>query len=106
MIKLTKSEKLYLNRKRNNLTQAQMAHKCGVGLTKYSAMELGLIEVEFKVYDLKPTKVEEFVLLRRRKGKTQTDLASELGYTKAWINKIEKGLAKTDLLERYWSDKD
>jgi transcriptional regulator with XRE-family HTH domain len=105
--KLTRGERLFIERRRLGESQKQAAARYEATLTRYSRWERD-IEDE-PLLGLQPlisaallTPYERAVIHRRRAGITQGELARRLGRSKMHIRKIELGvIGNTELIE-YW----
>jgi transcriptional regulator with XRE-family HTH domain len=97
---LTDPEKLRLWRKKNKLSQAELATKLKVHQTSISKMEKGLIPVTDAVLGLmkgwKPAlnDGERASILRRRYRKTLADAASAVGIHENQLSEMERGLRR------------
>lgn len=97
---LTPQEKLRLWRKKNKLTQAELAKKLKVHQTSVSKMEKGLIPVSEGATSLmkgwKPfvNDGERASILRRRYKKTLTDAADAVGIHENQLSEMERGLRR------------
>ncbi len=102
---LSEAERIYIHRRRLQLTQAQMAAKLGLAHHHYSAYENGLESPPKKIVPKKssPTDLEECVIARRRENLTQVDMAALLDCSRLWVNKMESGNANPGLLLDYWN---
>jgi DNA-binding XRE family transcriptional regulator len=103
-IKPTNAEKLFLMRRRQGLSQLDMAKALGISPFAYGMLERGEVAVAQHSVSLSGplSDAERCVLMRRRAGFTQKRVAKELGCSRAWVNKMERGEAKIDELLWYW----
>lgn len=97
---LTPVEKLYHWRRKNRLTQGQLAEKVKVHQTTISKMEKGLIPISERVLGLiSNVKVDDgsrMVLLRRRLKLTLRDITDETGLHQHRLSEMERGLREVD----------
>ncbi len=106
---LTPGEKLLIFRRREELTQAQMAEKLAVSLLAYRAMEQ---DAEYIPCDRKIPRVslegklavwEVAVILRFRSGLTQAETAIDMDISKYWLRRMETNSAPLDRLLEHWN---
>ena len=101
---LTRGERLYIWRRRENMSQAQAAEIWGVARNEYRSWEndeaespagvcpnLGVLET-----------FESCVILRRRNNASVSDTAEAIGVSRQWLRKMEIGEAPTERLTSYW----
>lgn len=106
---LTPGERLLISRRRQDLTQAQMADALGMSLLAYRSMELGEERIPggYKIPKvalgvLAP--FEQAVILRHRSGKSQADTCADMGISKWWLRRMEiNDDCNTDRLLSYWN---
>lgn len=101
---LTGPERLLLDRRRREETQAQAAVRHEVSQTRYSRWERGL-EPEGslprpRVGRLRP--YERCLLYRRRAGTSQAQVARDLERCKMWVRQMERGEVDCTELTSYW----
>jgi len=109
---LTDPEKLRLWRKKNKMSQAELAAKLKVHQTSVSKMEKGLIPVNDSAQAImkgwKPdlNEGERASILRRRYKKTLSEAAAEVGIHENQLSEMERGLRRP-VSEDYltWLDK-
>ena len=100
---LTRSEKLYLKRRRMGLTQVEMSVDYGVPLSEYRAMEdgtIGVIVPYVAIGTLKDT--ESYTIMRHRSGMSKTEVAERIGVSAYWLRQMENGAAPIKRLAEYW----
>ena len=101
--KLTRAEKLLIQRRRVGETQAQAAARHGVSYTRYSAWERGKETSGLPNVTIGKLKPHEYCLLyRQRCNFTQERVANEMGICRWWLNKMETGAAPCGDLIEYW----
>lgn len=106
---LTPDEVLLVDRRRRGETQERAAERYGLTRFQYGQVELGRRALP---EDREPPRVtglaahEACMLYRRRSGKTIGEIAGELGKSKYWVNSMELGKVKCDLLVWYWERPD
>lgn len=99
--KLTRGERLAIQRRRLGERQRVAAVRHGVPLSRYSRWERDLEHgPSVRIGVLKVH--EQCFIYRRRSGKTQAQIASDLGMCRYWLNRVELGLANCDDLVGYW----
>lgn len=97
---LNPSEKLRLWRKKNKLSQAELAQKLKVHQTSISKMEKGLIPVTEQAESLMKgwrytmNDGERASILRRRYRKTLCDAADAVGIHENQLSEMERGLRR------------
>lgn len=107
-MQLTIPEKLFTHRRRNGLTQTDMANSVGLTLQRYNQIEKGHVEptslVRSRATGLgKLTMAEKCVILRRRAEYRIADVAHDLGVSKNWLGQMEKGKQPvSEALANYW----
>lgn len=111
-LELTLAEKLRVARRREQLTQAEMAAMLELPLHKYKAAEAGQEPVwadDEHHYIIPAPKVgqlavhELMYLLRRRKGWTLAELSREVGLSRNWLCDVERGkVAAPAKLLAFW----
>lgn len=103
---LTFQEKLFIRRRRDGLTQAQMASLLGISYAKFRCWTRG----QFAKRDVLPeidlgprlSTTEICVILRKRSKKKQWQIARDLGITTALVNMMEKNKVDSLRLFTYW----
>jgi DNA-binding XRE family transcriptional regulator len=106
---LTAAERLLVDRRRRDETQAEAALRYKVSQSRYSRWERGLDDpietlgpgpVLPRVSPLKPH--EKCLLYRRRVGVTQAKVAEDLNRCKMWVRQMERGEVDSTELVQYW----
>lgn len=104
---LTSAERLRIGRRRQNLTQQQMAQELGMPLNTYKKAEAGEpVDWDIPVPSLGQLSAGESLMIRRRRtGMTIRDLAEAAGLSVGYIVEVEKDrvMAPNRLLQ-YWAD--
>lgn len=104
---LTTAERLVIDRRRRDETQAQAAARHGVSIGRYAAWEAETVIVPADVRadvgrlgQVRP--FERCLIMRRRRGWTIPQVARAVGRSPYWVQEMEAGRAPvTDLLS-YW----
>ena len=106
-VKATQAELLFVYRKRENMTQTEMAKQHNVGRVRWSLWERGLEtpKIDVGLISAFLTDQERCVILRRREGITQGELAKSIGVSRWWLNQMESGCAEPKKLFAYWSER-
>lgn len=103
---LSKGEKALIFRRRNYISQKEMAERLGMKRRVYSEAEnsnsLDISGDVVYVGDLEPNEI--CLILRRRKQMTQRECAEKMGITRFWYNQMEKGVAPSYRLEEFWNE--
>lgn len=124
-MRTTEAERLYIHRRRLELSQPEMADILGVPTYVYVEAENGdeaqvkRVERARKRTGIRPlgrvpplegvkplgrvSPLEQCVLQRRRGNITQAAVAKALGVSRLWVNRMERGLADPARLIAYWS---
>lgn len=103
---LTESEKLFITRRRDDMTQKDMARRLGISTRRYINIEAGKehldggLSVIPSVGEL--AEWEKAVLVRRRKGIRQEELAPILGISPAHLKAMERKKRNPAKLIDYW----
>lgn len=101
---MTVGERLFVDRRRKKMTQADYAATLGMKPRRYQQVESGAIEDKEvtapKVSKLTPT--EECILLRRRHGMTQKDLAEKMQISRYWLILMEREEKPNQALLDHW----
>lgn len=99
--RLTLGEKLLISRRRENLTQEEMATIYGVTRNIYGEMERDQRKVpDYKGGEIEPLRDHEKLLLARRRAEMKQDeVAKEIGVSRYWLNQMEMG--KFPLAEKF-----
>lgn len=100
--KLTRGERLMIDRRRRGERQRAAAQRLEVPLSRYSRWERDLDPhaPSIRVGALKAH--ERCYLMRRRVGRTQQEVAAEMNVCRYWLNRMELGLADCTDLVCYW----
>lgn len=99
---LSRGEKLLVERRREEQTQAQAAKRRRVSLYIYRKWETDVEQGPLtKVGRLEPH--EQCVIMRRREEQTAADLAEELGVCRWWLCQMEKGVVPHEDLVAHWA---
>ncbi len=100
--KLTRGERLAIDRRRRGERQRAAAERLQVPLSRYSKWERDLDPEapSIRVGSLKGH--ERCYLYRRRSGKTQQEVATDMGICRYWLNRMEIGEADCTDLACYW----
>ncbi len=99
---LTPSEKLLLLRRRQGLTQAQMARKYRQKTSAYTAEERGAFKNDINL--AQPPTVGERSLIRRRRARmTQSRVARSMGVSRVWLLLMEHDRVPNEALEKFWT---
>jgi len=102
---INNSEKLFLERRRDGLSQAEVADKLGVSQTTYAKREKFPFRTSDTENEYMKVKVNEAcVVLRRRESMKQIDIAKRLGVCRYTVNKMEKGQVDCARLAQLWQD--
>jgi DNA-binding XRE family transcriptional regulator len=105
-LRITRSERLFIERRRLGESQEQAAWRHGISLNIYEQMERGQRAIP---NDLMPrigdSEVHErCVVLRRRAQLTQDDVAQSVGCSVRWIQLMERGERPCALLREFWGE--
>jgi DNA-binding XRE family transcriptional regulator len=105
MAKLTLSqgEQLIIFRRRNNITQDEMANSYELDRNTYGRIERD-VERNPRV-DIKISDIENFeicFIFRRRSGLTQAECAAKIGISRVWLHEMETGQSNCKRLLTYW----
>ena len=100
---LTIGETWFLHRRRKNMNQIEFAEKLGWSVRYVKRLEAdqtpmpqsGIAKEQLPAH-------ERATIYRRRTNTTQAEIAATLGCSRAWVNKMEKGLVSADRLIEYW----
>ena len=101
---LSAAERLLIDRRRREETQAGAAERHGVSQTRYSRWERGL-EPERALPRPRVGRLaahERCLLYRRRAGVSQGQIAEHLGRCKMWVRQMERGEVDCTELTSYW----
>lgn len=103
---LSYEERLLIHRRRQDLTQAEMAKRLGVSRKTYSRLERGLkTEVRPDTPSVEPLRDhEQCMIMRRRAGWSQEMCAEQLGVSRYWFRLMEMGQAGCEKLVGYWNE--
>lgn len=102
--KLTRAERLLLQRRRRGLTKAEAAERHGVSLYRYERWEAGetlgapLVGVGRLAFR------EASLIMRLRAGVGLGAFAGLLGCSGHWVTRMEAGEAPDDRLRAFWRD--
>lgn len=103
---LTVGERLRVARRREGLTQAQMAEDLGIPFNTYRRIEDDT-ETGWTLPSMPLGKLQEheiYAVLRRRERMTLDDLADRVGLSKWWLCQIERGkVPASEQLVDYWA---
>ena len=105
LVELTEAEKLMLGRRRQGLTQGQMAELHGVPRNTWCEWESGreTVPANVRVASLgKITAAERCLIMRLRSGERQVDIAQALRVCAYTIRKMEQGKVNCQMLLDYW----
>jgi transcriptional regulator with XRE-family HTH domain len=101
--KLSKGERLLIQRRRRKQSQSEAAKRLGVSYSRYSQWERDLFMEGSPSVKVEPLKAHECCLLYRRRAKfTQERVAKDMGVCRWWLNQMERGAAPCDELIGYW----
>ena len=103
---LTSGERLRIKRRRENLTQADLAQQIGVPLGTYKRMEADDAPDCWEVPSVALGRLqphEACLVMRKREGLTLDALSDKVGLSKWWLCLIEQGKAPADSLVAYWT---
>lgn len=101
---LSKREHFLIYRRRQGLSQRQMATMYSMERRRYSEFEAGVIDADMPSVNVLPLTAAELCFIwRRRTGETQKKLAEEVGVTRYWLMLMETGKAPSEKLEAYWN---
>lgn len=102
MTDLTQSERLIVYRRREGLTQKQMAKKLGMSLRAYRACEVSSQPCDFDP-EMEFVKTHEMCyLLRIRKRWSLEAGAKRVGVSRWWLRRMERGDAPVARLKSFW----
>ena len=105
---LTNEEKLFLRRRRLELTQVEMAQRLRISVGEYISMEKGRIDVTggaLTLVRLLGNKVEpneQCLVERRRCSMSLQEVAEDMERCQWWVNQMELGTAPVGELKEYW----
>ena len=102
---MTKGQKLLLERRRQELTQANMALVYGVPHGVYGRWERDLPTPGHKAPNIRLValqKHEQCLVARLQRGWTQQQLSEASGYCKHWISLMERGVVHPTPLVQFW----
>lgn len=103
---LSAPEALVLDRRRRGEDQRAAAARFGVSRTVYSRWERGVLDGPRPRLRAKSLTAPEICLVhRRRAGYKQDQVALALGVSRAWINRMERGLEGCERLLQYWENR-
>ena len=101
---LSKRECFLIYRRRQGLSQGQMATMYDMKRRRYSEFEAGIIDADMPNIRILPLSAAELCFLwRRRTGETQKKMAEDMGVARYWLMLMETGKAPSDKLEAYWN---
>jgi len=100
--KLTRGERLTIDRRRRGERQRAAAARLEVPLSRYSRWErdLDASAPSVRVGTLKAH--ERCFIMRRRCNKTQQEVAADMGICRYWLNRMELGETDCTDLACYW----
>lgn len=102
---LTLGEKLFLRRRREKISQAEMARRYSVSRYTYMNWEKNVGGIDIPSVDLKGiTPTEHFVILRRRAGISQLELAARMGIDRKTLWQMENGHLPLRQLIEFWCE--
>lgn len=107
--KLEPHEILFVSRRRQKLSQAQMAARYNLSLKTYCNLEQGysdcsaLLTLEDKYTWDRLFNHERMAILRRRLRLSQQDLADTLQFSRWWIVQLEQGIGECGTVVEYLS---
>lgn len=103
---LSYEERLLIYRKRENLTQNEMAGRFGVSRKTYSRLENAVkIKKRPDVPSVWPLRNhEQCFIMRRRSGWSQEMCADLIGISRYWYRLMEMGQVGDDKLVRFWNE--
>lgn len=106
--RLTEGEKLFIYRRRNNLTQEEMASRYGITRNVYGRIERDEEkEVSVKIPKIEHLElIEKCVLYRKQKELTQEECAESMGITRFWFNQMETGKVPIKDLVDFWENEE
>ena len=97
---LTPGERLTIARRRPGLSQKDAAYGYGVSLSTYRRYEAD--EYETTAVPYCPLQIvtvpEQCFILRRRKGLSQADVAEKIGRSRWFVNMVEMGEIRPNLV--------
>lgn len=104
-LELSQGEKFLIYRKREGISQAEMARRFHMKRRRYSEFEAsGMIDRKVEDICVEPLKPHEKCLIwRRRSGWTQEAIAELMGITRYWLMLMETGQVPCDNLEAFWN---
>jgi len=105
--KITKSERLIVERRRRGNTPKAEAARRKMSIHTYKRFEKRdtYNEINFHGKYFAPLGIFEIChLLRKRAKKTGTVVACEMGVSKGWISLMERGIRPMGALINYWMD--
>jgi len=101
---LTAGELYFVERRRWEMNQLEMANVLEVSRSSYARVERDELELD-DIPDIGELRDVEFcVLMRRRAGMTQAEVALGMGCSRAWVNKMENAVVNCETLTRYWKE--
>lgn len=92
-------ERLHIARDRVNMSQRDRARALGEPRWEYQLREQAMDSPEEMIL----TPFEWCRLMRWRSALSQGAIASAAGVSRAWLNKMERGLEPCDILLSYWT---
>lgn len=106
-LRATKNELLYAWRKREEITQKEMAARLGISRVTLGRYEAGealpkAIEDQVTLTQSDLHDYEKCVILRRRGELTQSALSMIIGVSRWWFVQMECGKANSERLVEYW----
>ena len=105
---LSYEERLLIYRRREDLTQQQMADRLGVSRNTYNRLEQGHnTDRRPDAPSVEPLRDHEHCfIMRRRSGWSQTMCAEEMGISTYWFRTMEMGQVYVGRLVDFWNEND
>ena len=103
---ITRSERLFVERRRLGESQEEAAWRLGISLSLYERIERGKISCpdDFTTRLGSIARYEKCVIFRRRIRMTQKDVARSLGCSVRWVQLMECGEQPCQQLREFWGD--
>lgn len=104
---LSTGERWLIWRRRETISQSQVAESVNLPRRRYSEFELGIgnyvLHLDAPAVD-NLTEAEKCFIWRRRSGWTQQACADLMGITRYWYNLMENGKVTSEKLEAFWNE--
>lgn len=104
--KLSKGERLYLERRRRGESTTEAAARYGVGRNKFANWERerdAVSDAPSVSLKSEPKPHEACQILRRRAGLEISELAEQVGVSRYWLRQMESGQVSVSRLVQHWA---